>query len=79
MPEQAEARRNPQENPFHHHSRHHNPLIKPFVVLALPGMYLFYKYSQYKRKRKESATRRMAERELQHLNCKIVSDVFFLD
>ncbi|XP_050295806.1 uncharacterized protein LOC126735754 [Anthonomus grandis grandis] len=51
--------------------RHHNPLIKPFVVLALPGMYLFYKYNQYKRKRKENATRRLAERELQHLNYKI--------
>ncbi|XP_060522270.1 uncharacterized protein LOC132699520 [Cylas formicarius] len=49
----------------------HNPLIKPFVVLALPGMYLFYKYNQYKRKRKENATRRLAEKELQHLNGKI--------
>ncbi|XP_066137963.1 uncharacterized protein [Euwallacea fornicatus] len=65
-----EAARNPQENPFHYPPRH-NPLIKPFVVLALPGMYLFYKYSQYKRKRKENATRRLAERELQHLNGKI--------
>ncbi|XP_072395740.1 uncharacterized protein [Diabrotica undecimpunctata] len=48
-----------------------NPLMKPFVVLALPGMYLFYKYNQYKRKRKENATRRLAERELLHLNNKI--------
>ncbi|XP_022916281.1 uncharacterized protein [Onthophagus taurus] len=48
-----------------------NPLMKPFVVLALPGMYLFYKYNQYKRKRKENARRRLTERELQHLNNKI--------
>lgn len=50
-----------------------NPLMKPFVVLALPGMYLFYKYNQYKRKRRENAKRRLTERELQHLNNKIVS------
>lgn len=49
----------------------HNPFIKPFVVLALPGMYIFYKYNQYKRKRKENARRRLTERELQHLNSKI--------
>lgn len=48
-----------------------NPLIKPFVVLALPGMYLFYKYNQYKRKKKENARRRLTEKELQHLNNKI--------
>lgn len=48
-----------------------NPLMKPFVVLALPGMYLFYKYNQYKRKKKENARRRLTEKELQHLNNKI--------
>ncbi|XP_015838417.1 uncharacterized protein LOC103314091 [Tribolium castaneum] len=48
-----------------------SPLMKPFVVLALPGMYLFYKYNQYKRRRKENAKRRLTERELQHLNNKI--------
>ncbi|XP_019871279.1 uncharacterized protein LOC109599697 [Aethina tumida] len=48
-----------------------SPLMKPFVVLALPGMYLFYKYNQYKRKRKENAKRRLTERELQHLHNKI--------
>lgn len=54
---------------------HNKPhlLIRPFVVLALPGMYLFYKYNQYKRKRKENTARRMAERELAYLNNKIVS------
>lgn len=50
-----------------------NPLMKPLVVLALPGMYLFYKYNQYKRKKKENARRRMTEKELLHLNNKIVS------
>lgn len=53
-----------------------SPLMKPFVVLALPGMYLFYKYNQYKRKRRESAKRRLTERELQHLNSKIVSSIW---
>lgn len=68
MPEPTENDAEPRQAP----SRN-NPLIKPFVVLALPGMYLFYKYNQYKRKRKENATKRLAERELQHLNSKIVS------
>lgn len=71
MPEQPQ---NPHAEPKQVPPRH-NPLIKPFVVLALPGMYLFYKYNQYKRKRKENATRRLAERELQHLNSKIVSEM----
>ncbi|KAB0794161.1 hypothetical protein PPYR_13781 [Photinus pyralis] len=48
-----------------------NPFMKPFVVLALPGMYLFYKYNQYRRRKKENAKRRLTERELQHLNNKI--------
>lgn len=58
---------------------HNKPhlLIRPFVVLALPGMYLFYKYNQYKRKRKENTARRMAERELAYLNNKIVSTYMY--
>lgn len=48
-------------------------LMKPFVVLALPGMYLFYKYSQYRREQRELSRRRVTERELQHLHHKIVS------
>lgn len=51
--------------------------MKPFVVLALPGMYLFYKYSQYKRQQQEQNRRRVTERELAHLNHKIVS--YFID
>lgn len=47
--------------------------IKPFVVLALPGMYLFYKYNQYRREQRELSRRRVTERELQQLHHKIVS------
>lgn len=56
-------------------------LMKPLVVLALPGMYLFYKYSQYRREQRELSRRRVTERELQHLHHKIVSEkirFFFL-
>ncbi|XP_039280334.1 serine-rich adhesin for platelets [Nilaparvata lugens] len=45
--------------------------MKPFVVLALPGMYLFYKYNQYKRQQQEQNRRKVTERELAHLNHKI--------
>ena len=48
-------------------------IMKPLVVLALPGMYLFYKYSQYRREQRELSRRRITERELQHLHHKIVS------
>jgi len=53
--------------------------MKPFVVLALPGMYLFYKYNQYRRQQQEQNRRKVTERELAHLNHKIVSDspIFF--
>lgn len=50
-------------------------LMKPLVVLALPGMYLFYKYSQYRREQRELSRRRVTERELQHLHHKIVSEI----
>lgn len=49
----------------------HSPLMKPLVVLALPGMYLFYKYNQYKRQQQEQNRRKVTERELAHLNHKI--------
>ncbi|XP_063243485.1 nucleolar protein 58-like [Bacillus rossius redtenbacheri] len=45
--------------------------MKPFVVLALPGMYLFYKYNQYRRRQQEQDRRKVTERELAHLNHKI--------
>lgn len=48
-------------------------LMRPLVVLALPGMYLLYKYNQYRQQQMETARRRVTERELMHLNTKIVS------
>lgn len=45
--------------------------MKPFVVLALPGMYLAYKINEYKRQKQEQNRRKLAERELAHLNHKI--------
>ncbi|XP_028029376.1 ensconsin isoform X2 [Bombyx mandarina] len=48
-----------------------NSLMRPFVVLALPGMYLLYKYNQYRQQQMETARRRVTERELMHLNTKI--------
>lgn len=48
-------------------------LMRPFVVLALPGMYLLFKYNQYRQQQMETARRRVTERELTHLNTKIVS------
>ncbi|KAJ8712436.1 hypothetical protein PYW07_005278 [Mythimna separata] len=49
-------------------------LMRPFVVLALPGMYLLYKYNQYRQQQMETARRRVTERELMHLNTKIRCD-----
>ncbi|XP_022122949.2 chromatin assembly factor 1 subunit A-A isoform X3 [Pieris rapae] len=46
-------------------------LMRPLVVLALPGMYLLYKYNQYRQQQMETARRRVTERELMHLNTKI--------
>ncbi|XP_071543701.1 uncharacterized protein [Panulirus ornatus] len=46
-------------------------LMRPFVALALPGMYLVYKYNQYKRQQQEANRRKAAERELAQLNHKI--------
>ncbi|KYN32956.1 hypothetical protein ALC56_12772, partial [Trachymyrmex septentrionalis] len=45
--------------------------MRPLVVLALPGMYLFYKYNQYRQEQRELSRRRVTERELQHLHHKI--------
>lgn len=53
-------------------------IMKPFVVLALPGMYLFYKYSQYRREQRELSRRRVTERELQHLHHKIVRELMII-
>lgn len=51
-------------------------LMRPLVALALPGMYLVYKYNQYKRQQQEANRRKAAERELTQLHHKIVSNCF---
>lgn len=48
-------------------------LMRPLAALAAPGMYLVYKYNQYRRQVQENNRRKVTERELQHLNHKIVS------
>ena len=53
-----------------------NVLMRPLVALALPGMYLVYKYNQYKRQQQEANRRKAAERELSQLHHKIVSRFF---
>lgn len=52
-------------------------LMKPLVVLAFPGMYLVYKISEFKRQQQEHNRRKVTERELAHLNHKIVSRLFW--
>ena len=51
-------------------------LKRPLEALAVPGMYLVYKYSQYKRQQQETSRRRVTEKELQNLNQKIVSLIY---
>jgi len=50
-----------------------SPLSKPLSALAVPGMYLFYKYSEFKRHQQEANRKKVTEKELDHLNHKIVS------
>lgn len=45
----------------------------PLETLALPGVMLAYKYSQFRQRRREAASRRVTERELTVLHHKIVS------
>lgn len=51
----------------------------PLEALALPGAILAYKYSQFRQRRREAASRRVTERELSALHHKIVSFIFILD
>uniref|UniRef100_A0A1B0FLJ7 Uncharacterized protein n=1 Tax=Glossina morsitans morsitans TaxID=37546 RepID=A0A1B0FLJ7_GLOMM len=44
----------------------------PLEALALPGVILAYKYSQFRQRRREAASRRVTERELSALHHKIV-------
>ena len=53
-------------------------LSKPLSAIAVPGMYLFYKYSEFKRQQQESHRKKVTEKELDHLNHKIVSYIFTL-
>ncbi|XP_041367148.1 uncharacterized protein LOC121381846 isoform X2 [Gigantopelta aegis] len=46
-------------------------LVKPLNVLVSPGMYLFSKYSEYKRQQQEQQKRKITEKELENLNEKI--------
>lgn len=48
----------------------------PLETLALPGVMLAYKYSQFRQRRREAASRRVTERELTALHHKIVSVSF---
>lgn len=48
----------------------------PLETLALPGVILAYKYSQFRQRRREAASRRVTERELSALHHKIVSKTF---
>ncbi|TDG49112.1 hypothetical protein AWZ03_004412 [Drosophila navojoa] len=43
----------------------------PLEALALPGVMLAYKYSQFRQRRREAASRRVTERELSALHHKI--------
>lgn len=49
----------------------------PLETLALPGAMLAYKYSQFRQRRREAASRRVTERELSALHHKIVSWIEF--
>lgn len=50
----------------------------PLETLAMPGAILAYKYSQFRQRRREAASRRVTERELSALHHKIVSCSFAL-
>lgn len=49
-----------------------SPFSKSLSVMAVPGMYLFYKYSEFKRHHEEIQRKKVTEKELDHLNHKIV-------
>ena len=49
-------------------------LMKPLAAgLAIPGLYLMYKFHEYREKERKRERRRFTERDLQTLNRKIVS------
>ncbi|KAH3720134.1 hypothetical protein DPMN_063028 [Dreissena polymorpha] len=56
-----------------------SPLSKSLSALAVPGMYLFCKYNEFKRHQQEISRKKVTERELDHLNHKIAFDMKTLD
>ena len=52
-------------------------VMKHISAIAVPGMYLYYKYNEFKKQRIEDMKRKVTERELDHLNQKIVSHFLF--
>ncbi|KAL4222264.1 hypothetical protein ACF0H5_018301 [Mactra antiquata] len=48
-------------------------MTKPVSAITIPGMYLFYKYSEFKRQQQESHRKKVTEKELDHLNHKIAT------
>lgn len=50
----------------------------PLEALALPGVILAYKYSQFRQRRREAASQRCTERELSALHHKIVSILYIV-
>ena len=53
-------------------------LANPFSVLAIPGMFLLYKYNEFRRLQEEIREKNITEKELKKLNNKIVSKSFFI-
>lgn len=51
---------------------------KSLEVITLPGAILAYKYSQFRQRRREQASRKVTERELTALHHKIVSTAIFI-
>lgn len=56
---------------------HPSSVLRHISAIAVPGMYLYYKYNEFKRQRIEDMKRKVTERELDHLNQKIVSTARF--
>lgn len=48
-------------------------VMRHISAIAVPGMYLYYKYNEFKRQRIEDMKRKVTEKELNNLNQKIVS------
>ena len=58
---------------MHRKTERSSGLAKPLSIFVVPGMYLYYKYNEYKRHQEEIHRNTITEKELNHLNAKIVS------